>query len=150
MSQVISLRLSDATAERLRQFARRSRRSMNEVGATSIEEWLRQNEFSFIEFRTDSSGERHTCLKGRLPIWQLIRVARSFDMDAGQTAQHLSLPLEQVQAGLAYYEAYPEEIDLALEANSQGFDHLRRLLPNLERIEVPAEYKGNAEGNAPK
>ena len=51
MSQVVSLRLPDETAERLKLTARRSGRTLNEAATRSIEEWLRQEEFADIEFR---------------------------------------------------------------------------------------------------
>jgi len=42
MSQVVSLRLPDETAERLKVTARRTGRTVNEAASRSIEEWLRQ------------------------------------------------------------------------------------------------------------
>ena len=69
MSQVVSLRLSDDTAERLKFSARRTGRTLNEAASRSLEEWLRQKEFADIEFRS-FNGERHACLKAELPIWQ--------------------------------------------------------------------------------
>jgi hypothetical protein len=139
MSQVVSLRLPEETAERLKQFARRAGRTINEMGARSIEEWLRQNEFTDIEFRS-INGERHACIKGAAPIWQLIMVARDYGMDAEKTAAHFRWPVSRVKAGFHYYEAYPEEIDQALADNdAMTYDQLKRLLPQLEAIQVSAE-----------
>lgn len=61
--------------------ARRTRRSANGAASRSTEEWLRQEEFALIEFRNFNS-ERHACLKGALPIWQLILVSKDYGMDA--------------------------------------------------------------------
>ena len=118
MSQVISLRLSDETAERLKTSARRSGRSLNEMGALSIEEWLRQNEFADIEFRS-FGAERQACLKGSLPVWQLILVAQSLGMDAEKTAEYFGWPVHRARAAFHYYEAYPEEIDALIEDNAR-------------------------------
>ena len=138
MSQVISLRLSDETAERLKTSARRSGKSLNEMGALSIEEWLRQNEFADIEFRS-FGGERQACLKGALPLWQLILVAQGLGMDPGKTAEHFGWPVHRVRAAFHYYEAYPEEIDQAITDNrAVDFEQLRRLLPQAERFDVSA------------
>lgn len=137
MSQIVSLRLPDETAERLRVSARRTGRTLNEVAARSIEEWLRQEEFADIEFRS-FNGERHACLKGALPVWQLIMVARDYSMDAEKTAAHFRWPVPRVKAGFHYYEAYPQEIDQAIADNeAMTFDKLKRLLPQLEAIAVP-------------
>ena len=138
MSQVVSLRLPEETAERLKRVARRAGRSVNEAAARSIEEWLRQEEFADIEFRS-FNGERHACLKGALPLWQLIMVARDYGMDAEQTAAHFRWPVARVRAGFHYYEAHPQEIDEAIADNdAMTFDRLKGLLPQLEAISVPA------------
>ena len=132
MSRVVSLRLADQTAERLLRTARKTGRSVNEMGARSIEEWLRQNELAGIEFRS-FSGERHACIKGALPVWQLVLVARHYDMDVRKTAAHFGWPPGKVQAGFTYYQAYPAEINQALADNeAMNAPQLRRLLPGLE------------------
>ena len=137
MSQVVSLRLPDETAERLKVSARRTGRTINETASRSIEEWLRQEEYSDIEFR-NFNGERHACLKGALPIWQLIMVAREYKMVAKATASHFRMPPHRVKAAFYYYEAYPKEIDQAIsDNNSVTFDTLKRLLPQLEAISIP-------------
>ena len=137
MSQVVSLRLPDETAERLRMNARRTGRTLNEAAARSLEEWLRQEEFADIEFR-NFHGERRACLKGSLPIWQLIMVAKDHDMDADRTAAYFRFPLPRVKAAFHYYQAYAQEIDQMISDNdAMTFDKLKRLLPQLEEISIP-------------
>ena len=139
MPQVISLRIPDATADRLRAAARRAGRSLNEWGALSLEEWLRQNEFADIEFRS-VGGQRQACLKGALPVWQVVMVAQSYQLDVGQTAQHFGWPLRRIQAALGYYEAFAAEIDQAIEDNRAMTETaLRRLLPQMEVLLVPSQ-----------
>jgi len=134
MSRVVTLRLSEETAIRLQATARRAGRSVSEIGARSIEEWLRQSEFAEIEFRA-FGGERHACVKGGLQVWQLVMVAQEYGLDAGQTAAHFGWPVHRIQAALTYYTAYPDEIDLAITENrSVTYDQLARLLPQAERI----------------
>ncbi|MBA2679628.1 MAG: transcriptional regulator [Ktedonobacteraceae bacterium] len=144
MPQVISLRIPDATAERLRTTARRAGRTLNEWGALSLEEWLRQNEFADIEFRS-VGGERQACLKGALPIWQIILVAQSYGMDTERTAEHFAWPRRRAQAALNYYEAFPAEIDQAIEDNHAMTETaLKRLLPQMETLVVPgSDYAEN-------
>ncbi len=137
MSRVVTLRVSDETAERLRAFARRAGRSVSELGALSIEEWLRQQEFADIEFRA-FGAERQACVKGALPVWQLILVAQGYGMDVEKTAAHFDWPIHRVRAAFNYYQAFPEEIDAAIVDNrSVTFEQLRRVLPQVERIDVP-------------
>jgi hypothetical protein len=135
MSQVVTLRLPDGAAEAIRQIAQREKRSVNEIGVRIVEEWLRQNRFAHIEFRT-FQGERHACVKDRLPVWQVIMVARGYGMDAQKTAEHLCLNPEQVCSAFSYAEAYPEEIEQALRENAPGYERLKERLPSLELLEV--------------
>jgi len=141
MSEVVTLRLPEETARAMRQIARRERRSLNEVGTRIVEEWLRQNRFAHIEFRS-FNGERHACIKERLQVWQVILVARGYGMDVAATAEHLRLRPEQVQAALLYFEAYPDEINAPLEDNALSFERLGELLPALQRL--PAERPDEA------
>jgi uncharacterized protein (DUF433 family) len=157
MPQVISLRLPDATAERLRTAARRAGRTLNEWGALSLEEWLRQNEFADIEFRS-AGGERQACLKGALPVWQVVQVARSYGLDPERTAGHFGWPARRIRAALNYYEAFPAEIDQPIEdGHAMTETALKRLLPQMEVLAVPASHAvsdptgnsneaGNSEG----
>lgn len=147
MPQVISLRVPDTTAERLRTAARRAGRTLNEWGALSLEEWLRQNEFADIEFRS-ASGERVACLKGALPIWQVILVAQSYAMDPAQTAAHFGWLARRIQAALNYYEAFPVDIDQAIEdSHAMTETVLKRLLPQME---VRTVQEQEIETRAPK
>src|SRR5438045_988796 len=120
MASVVTLRLPEDTAEAIRQIARREKRTVNEVGVRIVEEWLRQNGFAHIEFRT-FQGERHACVKDRLQVWQVIMVARGYGMDVAKTAEHLRLKPDQVQSAFNYYGTYPEEIDRALQENGAGY-----------------------------
>lgn len=138
MSQALTLRLPDEDAEEVRRIAQKERRSVSEVGARIVDEWLRLNRFPQIEFRS-INGERVACIKGRLEVWQVILVAHSYQEDVTRTAEHLNLRPEQVQAALNYYAAYPAEIDAALLENGQGFDRLKRLLPQIKRTSMSDE-----------
>ncbi len=133
MSRVISTRLPDPEAERLRQLARRMQRSVSETAALLLREKLREEEFPFIEFRPSTSG-RLAYVKGTgLAVWEVVLVARHLGMDVRRVAEHLEWPEEWVRAALAYAEAYPEEVDpLVEEAEAVTFDRLRRMLPWLE------------------
>jgi len=143
MSTVVTLRLPDATAERLQAWARRSGRSVSELGARSIEEWLRQHEFADIEFRAFGE-QRQACLKGALPIWQVILVAQAYDLDVERTAAHFGWPARRVQAAFNYYDGFPDEIVQVLADNRAAtFEQLRRRLPGLEQFTVPADSRSD-------
>jgi hypothetical protein len=137
MSQTITMRLPDETVAWLKTSARRAGRSVSELGASLFEEARRMSQFAEIEFRT-FQGERHACLTGGLRLWKVIMVAQDYDMDVEKTAAHFDFPVWKIQAAIHYYEAFPDEIDNAIEeVRSMTFEKLKRLLPQLERHEVP-------------
>lgn len=143
MSQVVTMRLPDKTAEFLRRIAQRERRSLSDVSAWMVEEWVQENQFAHIEFRS-FQGERQACIKGRLQVWQVIQVAKAYERDEEKTAAHLGLEPEQVRAALHYYEAYSNEIDQRIAENeSIGFEQVKRLLPNarLSEVTLPAQQE---------
>ena len=79
-------------------------------------------------------------MRGALPVWQLVMVAKEYGMEVEKTAAHFCWPLHRVRAGFQYYEAFPEEIDRALEGNrSMTYEKLKAILPQLEVFEA---FKG--------
>src|SRR5579862_7117740 len=112
MAQLISARLPDTTAERVKRYARRKQRSLNETVSLALEEWLRLNEFASIEFRDTPDGRMAFMKNSRLPVYWVIHIARSYAMDLDKVLAYWpNRPREWVQAALHYYEAFPEEID---------------------------------------
>jgi hypothetical protein len=138
MSTLISTRLPDNTAERLKRYATRKQRSLNEVTNYALEEWLRQYEFCDIEFRDTPDGTRRAYMKNsRLSVSYVIHVAKSYAMDMPKILEHWpERTKEWVQVALNYYEAFPKEIDSEIEIlkSERDFDRLKRLFPSIERI----------------
>ncbi len=138
MSKVVSTRLQDETFERLSRIARILGKTPSDTVATLVEESLREVEFAFIEFRNSALG-RQAFMKGSsLAVWEVIEIARTYEMDVTQVASHFERPVEWVKAAFNYTEAYPEEIELAIkDAQAMTAVNVKRLLPNLEVISVP-------------
>jgi len=143
MSQTVTLRLPDETASWLKRSARQSGRSVNDFGATVVEEARRISEFAEIEFRA-FGGQRQACVKGHLPVWQVIAVAQGYGMDAEKTAAHFGWPAWRAQAGINYYRAFREEIDLLIADNRAiGAQELGRRFPGMRVVEVDIPPPGN-------
>ncbi|MDV3000842.1 MAG: hypothetical protein N5P05_002448 [Chroococcopsis gigantea SAG 12.99] len=137
MSQVVSTRLPDHTAERLKRFARRLGKTPSETGAILIEESLRESEFPYIEFRHSPLGRQPYLKNSSLAVWEVIRIARSYGLDEEKTATHFHRPLEWVRSALLYAEAYGSEVQTAItDAQAVNETTLKRLLPQLETITV--------------
>jgi uncharacterized protein (DUF433 family) len=139
MSEVVSLRLPDEQAKRLKRQARRMGRTPSETGRILLEEALRQIEFAHIEFR-DSDAGRQAYIKGRrVQVWMIMMIASRYGHDVKKTAAHLQMPVEWVQAAFHYAEAFPDEIRDATEDNdSVTPEKLKRMLPgqylDIERL----------------
>ncbi len=136
MSQTVTMRLPEETAEWLKSSARRAGRSVSELGAALFDEARWISEFAEIEFRT-FGGERHVCLTGSLRLWKIILTAIDYSMDIDKTARHFDLPKRRVEAAFNYYEVYPQEISAAInDVKSQTFSAIKRKLPQLELHKV--------------
>ena len=139
MSQNVSLRLPDELVTRLDRFARRlgNGTTRSRAGLILIDEALREEEFTGIEFRNTAAGRQPFVKNTGLGVWEVIMIARRFDMDAGRTAAYLHYPVDIAKVALNYYEAYRAEIDQALEDNNIGEERLKRLFPHLRVFTVP-------------
>ena len=61
-------------------------------------------------------------------------------MNSQSVADHFRRPLAWVNAAINYYEAFPQEIDLAIEDhNATDFEDIKRALPNAELMEISFE-----------
>ena len=129
-STVISMRLPAESGERLKRMAKRNGWSASDASARLVEEGLRRSEFAFIDFR-DSTVGRQACLQGSsLAVWEVMMLVRSYKGDLAAVARHLRWPLAKVQAAALYAEAFPAEIDEALEEqDAMDFVALKRMLP---------------------
>ncbi len=139
-TQVMSLRFAPGQMERLQRLARRLGRTPSETTALLVEESLRRSEFAFIDFR-DSPAGRQAYVQGKgLAVWEVMMVAQGYGLDAEKTAAHLEWPVARVQAALSYAQAFPDEIDSALQDNqSYSMERLQRLTPQIRSFVVPAE-----------
>lgn len=139
-TKVMSLRFAPGQMERLQRLARRLGRTPSETTALLVEESLRRSEFAFIDFR-DSSAGRQAYVQGTgLAVWEVVLVAREYDLDAQKTAEYLQWTTARVQSALSYAQAFPDEIEVALQDNaSYSFERLQRLVPQIRSFVVPAD-----------
>ena len=138
MSKVVSMRLKEPQAERLARLAKRMRRSVSETAALLVDEALRREDFPFIEFRDTAVG-RQAFLKGRrLKVWHIADLAQGSGKNSAEIADYLDVPQVQIEAALRYAEAFPDEIQQAIDENNIDPEELKRLLPGLQIFTVDA------------
>jgi len=109
----------------------------SDASARLVEEGLRRSEFAFIDFR-DSAAGRQACIQGSsLAVWEVISLLQSYKDDLAAVAKHLEWAKAKVQAAVNYAEAYPDEINQALEENrAMDFTALKRMLPQIAEFTV--------------
>jgi len=133
MSKVISMRFQEGQIERLGRLARRLGRTPSETGALLIEEGVRRSEFGHIDFRDSTVGRQAYVQGSSLAVWEIVLVARAYDMDPERTAEHLDWPVMRVLAALNYARAFPEEIEAAISDNSSmDYAAVSRMLGRVE------------------
>jgi len=130
---VLSSRLEPGQERRLSRMARRLGRTPSETGALLIEEGLRRSEFAFIDFRDSPVGRQAHMQGSSLAVWEVIWIAKGYEMDVKKTAAHLEISPLKVQSAFKYAEAFSAEIESALREHEAGdFETLSRMVPQAE------------------
>lgn len=119
MSQPLSVRLSEATIQRLGARARRVHLPPRTLAQRYVEEGLRMDEHPLIRFAEGPAGRRARLLGTGKDVWEVIATVRDNGGDLAEAARYLEVPLGLVQAAVAYYGAYPGEIDQWIDINEQ-------------------------------
>ncbi|WP_419932745.1 CopG family transcriptional regulator [Candidatus Poriferisodalis sp.] len=111
----VSIKLSDAPlCERLKKTAGRHGVSVSTLARRLIDEGLRMNAHPLIHFREQFTGRYPALVDGPLLVWVIdMIVGDDTPLDEGRAwaAEMLNLSLAQVDAALAYYAEYTDEID---------------------------------------
>ncbi len=126
MSVAITAHIPERSAEYLKQRASELRLPMDTVLAVLLEESRRMTEFPRITFVDRASG-RTACVQRGLDVWEYVMVARDYGFEAGAVADHLGQPIQDVEAALAYYRSYTDDVDsrLRLDASEETRDRSR-------------------------
>lgn len=95
-------------------------------------------EFGHITFRDSPAGRQAYVLGTGLAVWEVIWLLRAHGNDVTHTATYLDWPPFRIQAAVRYAEAFPDEVEAAIEDNaSHGVQELSRMFPQLEVFVVP-------------
>jgi hypothetical protein len=68
-----------------------------------------------------------------LDVWEVVAATRGFDSPQS-AADATDLAEAHVRLALAYYEAFPQEIDDAIADNSRPLEQLRREYPAIDTL----------------
>src|SRR5438128_3345127 len=110
MSQPLSLRLPEATLERLSARARHRRIAPRTLAQRYVEEGLRMDEHPLVRFVDGPAGRRARIAATGKDVWEVIATVRDNGNDLAATAEYLRISLGLVQAAVTYYGAFRDEI----------------------------------------
>jgi uncharacterized protein (DUF433 family) len=119
MSQPMSLRLAEATIERLMRRAKRAQMPPRTLAQRYVEEGLRMDEHPLVRFVDGPAGRRARLVGTGKDVWEVIATVRDNDGDPEVTAEYLGIALGLVQAADIYYGAYRDEIDELIADNDR-------------------------------
>jgi hypothetical protein len=137
MSEVVSVRLPDQVAQRLRARAATGDESVSGLAQRLVDEGLRIDAHPGIVFRPGPTGRRAALMRGP-DVWEVVSLVRSLDASGdaaiSETATWLGLDEPQVRAALGYYGAFPDEIDAQILANDTAAEQARREWETQQRL----------------
>jgi len=86
---------------------------------------LRHDLHPLIQFRDGPSGRRAGLIGHGLDIWEVIATVRDNHGLVEEAAQYIQVPTGMVEAAVAYYGEYREEIDEEIELNETEYERGR-------------------------
>ncbi len=127
----LTVRVSEQVLRRLERRSKELGQPKSRVTERILDEGLRAEEFPGIVFRDGPAGRRAGLADGP-DIWEVIgdiKRARHRNGDPIKAVMRgTNLSEAQIRAALAYYDAYPEEIDARIERNEELHDAAERAL----------------------
>jgi len=117
MSDHFTLRFAPGTTTRLEQRARGVGTAPRTLAQRYVEEGLRHDDHRLVHFVDGASGRRPALLGTGLDVWEVIATLRDNDNDVEESASYMGIPVGLVQAAVAYYGDYRDEVDAEIELN---------------------------------
>ncbi len=93
-----------------------------------VEEGLRHDAHPLVQFLDGPSGRRASLVGRGLDVWEVIATIRDNDGSAQEAADYLQVPAGLVEAAVAYYGEYRDEIDEEIGRNAAEYERGRAAL----------------------
>lgn len=90
-----------------------------------VEEGLRHDAHPLIQFLDGPSGRRASVVGRGLNVWEVIATVRDNEGSVNEAAGYLQIPPGLVEAAVAYYGEYRDEIDAEIELNEAEYERGR-------------------------
>lgn len=121
--QVMSVRVSVEVRGRLEREAERSGEPPASLAERLIEEGLRLRRHPLIRFVDGPTGRRARMVPGP-DVWEAVSFVQRSEAEGEDKVAHasewLGVPALHVEAALAYYAAFPDEIDQRIKLNTEA------------------------------
>ena len=117
MADHFTLRLAPGSRQRLLEGARRVHLPERTLAQRYVEEGLRRDAHPLIHFRDGPSGRRASLVGRGLDVWEVISTVLDNDGSVTEAAAYLQIPTGLVQAAVAYYGEFRDDIDAGIAAN---------------------------------
>jgi hypothetical protein len=120
-----TLRLTAGTRQRLSERARRAGVAERTLAQRYVEEGLRHDVHPLTQFLDGLSGRRAGLVGRGLDVWEVIATVRDNYGSTQAAADYLQIPVGLVDAAVAYYGEYRDEIDREIELNNAEYERGR-------------------------
>ena len=117
-----TLRLAPGIRQRLTDWARRSGMPERSLAQRYVDEGLRHDAHPLIQFLDGPSGRRASLAGRGLDVWEVIATIRDNNGSMAEAADYLQVPAGLVEAAVAYYGEYTDEIDREIEFNEAEYE----------------------------
>ena len=117
-----TLRLAPGIRQRLTDWARRSGMPERSLAQRYVEEGLRHDAHPLIQFLDGPSGRRASLAGRGLDVWEVIATVRDNNGSIAQASDYLQVPVGLVEAAVAYYGEYKDEIDREIDFNEAEYE----------------------------
>jgi uncharacterized protein (DUF433 family) len=122
MADYYILRLAPEIRRRLTEWARRAGLPERSLAQRYVEEGLRHDAHPLIQFFDGPSGRRASLVGRGLDVWEVIAIIRNNHGSMREAAEYLEVPAGLVEAAVAYYGQYRDEIDQEIELNEAEYE----------------------------
>ncbi|MDO9353564.1 MAG: hypothetical protein Q7T55_07705 [Solirubrobacteraceae bacterium] len=124
MSRALSVRISDRTRAKLAEQARREGIKVHALAVRAVEEAVRTATHPAVRF--EDRGEGRRAIVGGWELWEVVAAFLYAQEDLAVAATELAVSPQIVEAAIAYYGEFNEEIDLLLAADLAARDRHAR------------------------
>lgn len=122
MADHYTLRLAPGIRQRLTEWARRAGLPERSLAQRYVEEGLRHDAHPLIQFLDGPSGRRASLVGRGLDVWEAVATIRDNHGSIREAAEYLEVPAGLVEAAVAYYGEYRDEIDQEIELNETEYE----------------------------